>query len=440
MKLLTGNDLIDPMDPRKINLKTLSVNRYILSGFPSPEEMGERLENHILPEYREVNGHIHSPYSFSAFPDLDAVFAMATAENVKLIGINDFYVTDGYHEFYEGCIRHGIFPLFNIEFIGLMKQEQRKGIRINDPNNPGRIYFCGKGLDFPFHQGWLKKLVLNRVKNETQKQLKAMVVKLNAIISLSNPSLSLSFDEIKAKYARELVRERHIAKALRYLVAENYSTEEERIRFIESLYEGRRSKAAFSDHSAIENEIRSNLLKAGGTAFVEEDERSFLELRKIVDMIINSGGIPCYPVLLDDPSGKCTEFESDPERLYSALSKLGVGCIELIPGRNDLLYLKDFVDFFDNRGFIITFGTEHNTPEMVPLTVTSRGMKPLDDQLKKISWRGVCAIAAHQYFRARGENGYIGKDGRPLPGRRKEFESTGKLVIEYFLNKANYET
>ena len=61
MKLLTGNDLIDPMDPRKINLKTLSVNRYILSGFPSPEEMGERLENHILPEYREVNGHIHSP-------------------------------------------------------------------------------------------------------------------------------------------------------------------------------------------------------------------------------------------------------------------------------------------------------------------------------------------------------------------------------------------
>ena len=34
--------------------------------------------------------------------------------------------------------------------------------------------------------------------------------------------------------------------------------------------------------------------------------------------------------------------------------------------------LKNFVEFFHNKGFIITFGTEHNTPEMIPLTVTSK--------------------------------------------------------------------
>ena len=128
-----------------------------------------------------------------------------------------------------------------------------------------------------------------------------------------------------------------------------------------------------SDASALENEIRSNLLKSGGAAFVEEDENSFLELKKIIKIIIKAGGIPCYPVLLDDPSGKFTEFETDPEKLYASLKHLGIECIELIPGRNDFTILKNFVEFFHNKGFIITFGTEHNTPEMIPLTVTTRG-------------------------------------------------------------------
>jgi hypothetical protein len=412
------------------------VKKYFLSGFPSPNELKKYMQNVKLPEYREANGHIHTPYSFSAFTDLDSVFTMAKAENVRLLGINDFYVTDGYTAFYNGCLRNGVFPLFNIEFIGLMKEEQQRGIRINDPNNPGRIYFCGKGLDYPFHLGWQKKRELDRVKKETQNQLRVMVSRLNALISLSNPSLKLSFDAIKEKYAHDLVRERHIAKAVRILAAGEYATPEEQLSFIESLYGGRKSKTGLSDPAALENEIRSYLLKAGGPAFVEEDEESFLEMNKIINMITDAGGIPCYPVLLDDPSGKCTEFESDRERLYKSLSNLGVGCIELIPGRNDYSYLKKFVEFFDNKGFIITFGTEHNTPEMHPLTVTTRGKKPLDNQLKQINWKGACVIAAHQYLRAQNKPGYTGKNDKPGISKKKEFEVIGQSVIEYFLNNA----
>ena len=74
---------------------------------------------------------------------------------------------------------HRYFPLFNIEFIGLLKDEQKKGIRINDPNNPGRIYFSGKGLDYPFQSGWLQKRQLKSVIKESQIQIKAMIAKLN---------------------------------------------------------------------------------------------------------------------------------------------------------------------------------------------------------------------------------------------------------------------
>ncbi|MBE3142150.1 MAG: hypothetical protein IMZ53_16380, partial [Thermoplasmata archaeon] len=146
-------------------------------------------------------------------------------------------------------------------------------------------------------------------------------------------------------------------------------------------------------------------------------------------------GIPCYPVLLDDLSGKCTEFETDPEKLHSSLTQLGIECIELIPGRNDFTILKDFVEFFHNKGFIITFGTEHNTPEMIPLTVTTRGSKPLDESLKKIAWEGACVIAAHQYLRADSRQGYVLPDGTHSAKQMRELINLGQLVIEYFLNK-----
>jgi hypothetical protein len=416
------------------------VRNYFLSRFPSPEELKKSLQDVHFPEYHETNGHIHTPYSFSSFADLEALFSMAKSENISLLGINDFYVTDGYPSFYKGCISNGIFPLFNIEFIGLLKDEQKKGVRINDPNNPGRIYFCGKGLDYPFHLSLGRSRELNNVKKETQNQLLAMLSKLNSLISVVNPSLKLDFEEIKDRYAHDLVRERHIAKAVRFLAAENYNSPEEQLSFIESLYGGKQSKSGLSDPASLENEIRSNLLKAGGTAFVEEDERSFLDLKRIIDIITEAGGIPCYPVLLDDPSGKYTEFEDDPGKLHTSLAKLGIGCIELIPGRNDFSILKNFVGFFDKKGYLITFGTEHNTPEMIPLTVTTRGRKPLDGSLKEIAWRGACVIAAHQYLHARNKPGYIGCNGSARSGEKKDFESLGQMVIEYFLKNRQHET
>jgi hypothetical protein len=411
-----------------------------LTEFPSFDILNKEMKGISYPEYREANGHIHTPYSFSAFKALDTAFKMAVEEKIAVLGINDFYVTDGYNAFHEGCIAYKIFPLFNIEFIGLLKEEQKKGIRVNDPNNPGRIYFSGKGLDFPFQADWMQRMKLRTVRRESQNQIKAMITKLNHLIKKENPSLKLSYKTIKKVYAHELVRERHIAKALRELAISVSPDANEQLHFLERLYGGKKSGTGLSNPAALENEIRSNLLKSGGAAFVEEDQNSFLELRRIIKFIIKAGGIPCYPVLLDDPSGQCTEFESDPEKLYNALKKLGVECIELIPGRNDFAALKSFVDFFHKKGFIITFGTEHNTPEMLPLTVTTRGLKPLDEGLKKIAWEGVCVIAAHQYLRADGRQGYVLPDGTHSIKQMRDLINLGQLVIEYFLNKYDNET
>ena len=156
-----------------------------LSGFPPLDKLKKEVHGLSFPEYREANGHIHTPYSFSAFSGMDTIFRMAREEKIALLGINDFYVSDGYNDFHKGCIANKIFPLFNIEFIGLLKEEQQKGIRINDPNNPGRIYFTGKGLDYPFHAGFFQKRELKKVIRESQLQIKAMISKLNQLIQSS---------------------------------------------------------------------------------------------------------------------------------------------------------------------------------------------------------------------------------------------------------------
>ncbi|MFN8239208.1 MAG: hypothetical protein U0X39_00415 [Bacteroidales bacterium] len=404
-----------------------------LATFPGPLQLESLYGNVKLPFYRNANGHIHTPFSFSAFSSVDEAFILAEKEKIDVLGINDFYVTDGYADFYDNALKHSIFPLFNIEFIGLLVDEQKSGTRINDPNNPGRIYFCGKGLDFPFHLEESNRLLLDSVKQETQSQLQAMTVKLSSLVREVNDALVLNFDDIKRKYARELVRERHLAKALRIIAEEAYSNSGERKLFYRGLFGNTDPKSGMNDASALENEIRSKLLKAGGKAFVEEDVKSFLGLDIITAIIKDAGGIPCYPVLLDDPSGKCTEFESDPEKLYSKLVSAGVNCIELIPGRNDARVLEEFVSFFDKKGFIVTFGTEHNAPEMIPLTVTARGGVSLNNYLSEVNWKGVCTIAAHQYLRANNREGFTASMNTLGGFSRGSFARLGQLVIEHYL-------
>ncbi len=168
-------------------------------------------------------------------------------------------------------------------------------------------------------------------------------------------------------------------------------------------------------------------------AFVKEDPKAFLEIDEVIRIITDAGGIPTYPVLLDDKSGNYTEYEEDMELLYRELTGRNIYSIELIPGRNDFSNLREFVTFFSDRNFVITFGTEHNTPEMIPLKITTRGGVEPDEELKRINFEGACVIAAHQYLRARGDEGYIERNGRPRLGNSDEFIELGNAVIEYFL-------
>ena len=112
---------------------------------------------------------------------------------------------------------------------------------------------------------------------------------------------------------------------------------------------------------------------------------------------------------------------------------MGVHAVEFIPGRNDCHQLAEYVEYLYNRGFLVMFGTEHNTPEMIPLKVSCRNRIPLSESLKKISWESSCIVAAHQYLTARDKTGYCSSHGTCHLADRDYYMELGDAVINYFL-------
>ena len=254
----------------------------LLKSFPGESEI---VQNLSVENIYKFNCHIHTPYSFSAFSKVSQAFEMAANEGIRILGINDFCVTDGYDEFYKCSLKTKIFPLFNIEFISLSSDFQKRGIRVNDPNNPGRIYFSGKGLDYPTTLPPAYLEVIDNSIKESQQQVESMIIKTNAWLKEIEAGFQLDFSDIKKKYAKNLVRERHIAKALRFNIYETYRTQEEKKAFFKKFFYGNDVNSKIDNFASIENEIRNRILKAGGKAFVEENERAFLNLDSVEDII-----------------------------------------------------------------------------------------------------------------------------------------------------------
>ena len=385
--------------------------------------------------YIKVNAHLHTPYSFSAFTDVNDALDRAVAENVKIVGINDFYTTAGYDEWYAGCKERHLYPLFNIELISLNEEDQINGLRVNDPGNPGRTYISGKGLKYPFSLSEKYATLLADVRKKSNDQVKAMCEKLNEILVASNIGFSLDFDRITKELTKGDIRERHLAKALRmkvYEVAENHESKIKEM--LKQLFGGVHLKSLTENIADVENEIRANLLKAGGAAFVPEEPEAFLSVAAVSEIILNGGGIPTYPFLADDKNGNYTDFENDLEQVAKDLEERGFHSVEFITTRNDVHLLEKYAEYLYDAGFVVTFGSEHNSPTMEPIELFARNHTPLTEKLKKINYEGACVIAAHQHLISEGKQGYVDIDGNADRSQMNSFIEMGDKLIQEEVN------
>ncbi|MDR2473940.1 MAG: hypothetical protein LBD53_10370, partial [Tannerella sp.] len=297
-------------------------------------------------------------------------------------------------------------------------------------------YISGKGLKCPpeLPEPYASELAM--VRAESNHQVKEMCFKLNSLLEEVNAGFTLDYQILLEDHTKGQMRERHLAKFLRMSAYIHLKNEPEAIKaFFQNLFGGKPLQSDVYDYAAVENEIRGKLLKAGGAAFVPEDSKAFLPLEDVRKIIIAAGGIPTYPFLADDANGKFTDFERDVEQAAATLKDKGFYSVEFITTRNSMDVLEKYAEYLYNQGFIVTFGTEHNTPAMEPVKLSVRGGNELSDLLKQINYEGACVIAAHQHLIAEGKDGYIVKTGIPNPDfNRQQLIDMGHEIIKKIID------
>lgn len=377
------------------------------------------------------NTHVHSPYSFSSFDSIRQIVSFAKEEQIVALGINDFNTFDGFLEFADTCEEFGIYPLFNIEFITLSQEDKIKRARWNDPVNTGIMYLCGKGLNKNPVLSRNSRNLMASIWKGTQDRIWKMIDLLNEYMHKKDIDISLDYNQVRYKYAKNSVRERHIAKALYLAFTEKWNDPVKLGAAFKRLFNDPDFSVDLCDSVNMQNEIRKRLLKAGQTAYVEEKPDAFMEFSEAKTLILEAGGIPCYPLLADDLKN-CTEMETDISLLASKLLEMGIYAVEFISNRTPFEMLKKYSRYFWKKGFCVTFGTEHNTSERFSLVPCAKKGFPFDKELECIAYGGTCIIAAHQEFHDQNKPGFIDKQGlkKVSPPKLKEFIKIGDEAIK----------
>ncbi len=377
----------------------------------------------------KINSHIHLPPNFSAFDSVTQAVELARAQGVHVLGASNYYDYSVYAAFARAAKENRVLPLFGIEIITMDERLRDAGTLTNDPGNPGKMYICGKGITRfdPLTQEATQ--LLSVIRQRDSERMAQMTTRLADIFAEAGLATDLTADAIKARVVARhgspvgtiYVQERHIAQAFQELLFERLP-ESDRATFFARAF-GATPKSAPNNANALQNEIRSVLMKAGKPAFVPE---TFVDATHAFRLILALGGVPCYPTLADGTNPLCG-FETPVGEWVARLKERDFHCAEFIPVRNTPEVLAQYVRAARSAGIAVTAGTEHNTRDLFPIAPTCVNGAPIPPETAAIFEEGACVVAAHQYLSARGETGFVDENNVPHP----DFDTAEKRIA-YF--------
>lgn len=371
------------------------------------------------------NTHVHVPPNFSAFETVSDVIAAARAEGMQAVGISNFYDQSVYTRFAAEASAAGIIALFGLEFITQDEQLAKQEVRVNDPANPGRVYLCGKGINPWTVKSERAANTAATIRTANDERAAQMLGQLREYFAQAGIQVELDPESIRADVAKRAgvpvawvsLQERHIARAIYDEVESD-----------ELLYGDQPAPANATDAQAL---IRSRLLKAGTPGFVPEVPLSFADAHQY---ILDMGGIPTYPILADG-APELSSVEWPPSQLASWLQERNIHAVELIPNRNASDVVDRYVQELTDAGFIVMAGTEHNTPEQIPLQPETRE-GAVSELARAAFYDAACVVAAHQERVRVGDVGYVDATGN-LATSAEALRQEGARLLQRAANAAS---
>ena len=387
-----------------------------------------------LPESLTYNSHIHLPPNFSAFETVEQAVELAADQGVQVLGCGNYYDYSVYRKFTETAQSKGVFPLFGTEIIALETDLQEKNIRINDPGNPGRHYICGKGISRFEELSSRADELLSGIRTNDTLRMREMVLKMAGVFSEHGIDTALDERAVIGRVVKRhgcsadtvTLQERHLAQAFQEVFFDKVP-ENEREQKLTEIF-GATPQSNSSDAVGVQNEIRSNLMKAGKICFVPE---TFVNLVQAKELIVELGGIPCYPVLADGSKKRC-EYETPMEGLIETLKANNYTMVELITIRNSAEVLAEYVSEIRKAGIAVVAGTEHNTLDLLPITPACVGGEAVPEEIDSIFKEGICVLSAHAFLKAHEEDGFVDGEEGDANERIEHFSRIGAVVLEKY--------
>jgi hypothetical protein len=367
-----------------------------------------------LRPHRGTNCHIHTSESFSVFRSPSEAVWQAAREGIAVLGINDHYTVAGHEEFRRACKVAGIAAAFSLEAVAMDRDAAEAGLLLNDPDNPGRIYLCGKGVTQVPSESSPEMQSLARMRAALERRNREMTGKVARLFHDRLGASGPDWENVVALTPRGNATERHIAYAVLLQLQELAATQGKPLAEIIASCCGTAPPTG-GDDATLQIFLRAKLLKAGAPCFVREDPDAFVSVAELRGIFLAFGSIPTYPVL----GNPVLAGEQNIETLLDRLEAMGFYAVEVIPHRNTRERLEEIVFAAQRRWWPVYNGTEHNTPETRPL------LDPfaLDPAFEPWFRQSSALLLGHQRLVAQGEQGYVDGEGRPsICDPRERFE------------------
>lgn len=375
-----------------------------------------------------TNTHIHTNESFSVFRSPTEAAWQAVREGLTVFGINDHYTVAGHEEFRRACDIARIPATFSIEAVAMDRASEASSTLMNDPDNPGRVYLCGKGVTriLPKSSTAMKKL--SQMRAALKRRNRQMTEKVRALLEVRLGAEGPSWEDVLRLTPRGNVTERHVAQAV--LMRLRAWTASYSIALPEAVARCCEEAPPVTDDASLQSFVRARLLKVGGMCYLQESPDAFISVEEMRDMFLAFGAIPTYPVL----GNPVTDNEKDIEVLLARLESIGIFAIEVIPHRNARERLAEIVEAARARYWPVFNGTEHNTPEHMPLLAELS----LDPDFAPWFEESSAVLLGHQQLVEQGQPGFLSGDGTPSieepRSRFEHFKRAGRLLMRQMLS------
>ena len=315
--------------------------------FPAPAEV--------------ANMHCHTFFSFNAYGYSPAALAwLGKQEGYKLMGTVDFDVLDAVDEWLADCELVGLRGSAGVETRAFVPEFTAR--EINSPGEPGVLYHMGIG----FTSGSVPDAAAS-IAADLRQRARARNLDVLARVNAYLDPVTLDYEaDVLPLTPNGVATERHMVTAYAQAAA----------RSMPDLAEFWAAKLGMTvaqvqpmlpTSAALQNAIRSKLMKRGGVGYVQPGPDSFPSIEEFHKLILACDALPCAAWLDGQSAGE----QAMPELLDLLITK-GVVAINIVPDRNwdiadaetkriKLQKLYEVVELAQSLDLPINIGTEMNS-------------------------------------------------------------------------------